>query len=64
MVFKQLSIHGSAVGNRRDALEVLDLVARGIVKPHVRTEKMENLNEVFEDMERGLISGRVVIDLS
>ncbi|OJJ65611.1 hypothetical protein ASPBRDRAFT_35810 [Aspergillus brasiliensis CBS 101740] len=64
MVFKQLSIQGSAVGNRRDALEVLDLVARGIIKPHVRTETMEKLKEVFEDMAKGLISGRVVIDLA
>ncbi|KAI7972925.1 hypothetical protein EIK77_000812 [Talaromyces pinophilus] len=64
MIFRQLSIQGSAVGNRRDALEVLDLVARGIIKPHVRTEKMEKLKEVFEDMDKGLISGRVVIDLA
>ncbi|CEL02070.1 Putative Alcohol dehydrogenase [Aspergillus calidoustus] len=64
MIFKQLSIQGSAVGNRRDALEVLDLVARGIIKPHVRTEKMEKLKEVFEDMDKGLISGRIVIDLA
>ncbi|KAL3442009.1 chaperonin 10-like protein [Aspergillus insuetus] len=64
LVFKQLAIQGSAVGTRRDALEVPDLVARGIVKPHVRAEKIEKLKEVFEKMDKGLISGRVVIDLS
>lgn len=64
LVFKQLLIQGSAVGNRRDALEVLDFVARGIIKPHVRTEKLGKLTEVFEDMDQGRLNGRVVIDLS
>ncbi|GAB1210387.1 hypothetical protein APSETT445_009179 [Aspergillus pseudonomiae] len=50
LVLKQISIEGSAVGNRRDALEVLDFVARGIIKPHVRTEKLEKLTSIFEEM--------------
>ncbi|KAE8375820.1 chaperonin 10-like protein [Aspergillus bertholletiae] len=64
LVFKQIKIEGSAVGNRRDALEVLDFVARGIIMPHVRTEKLEKLTSVFEDMHCGKLNGRVVIDLA
>ncbi|KNG81752.1 alcohol dehydrogenase 2 [Aspergillus nomiae NRRL 13137] len=64
LVLKQISIEGSAVGNRRDALEVLDFVARGIIKPHVRTEKLEKLTSIFEEMHCGKLNGRVVIDLS
>lgn len=46
MVFKQANIVGVAVGTRKDALEVLDFAARGIVKTHFRTEKMDKLTEV------------------
>lgn len=46
LVFKQLNICAVAVGTRRDAIECLDFAARGIVKTHFRTEKMEKLAEV------------------
>ena len=46
MVFKELNIRASAVGNRRDAIECMDMAARGIVKTHYRLEKMENLTQV------------------
>lgn len=54
---------GVAVGDRREAIETLDLAARGIIKTHFRTEKMENLTEVFEQMHKGELTGRVVLDL-
>lgn len=60
----QAQIIGSAVGNQREALEVLDLAARGLVRTHFRIEKMENLTGVFEEMSQGKMQGRVVLDLS
>ena len=48
IVFKQANICAVAVGSRRDAIECLDFAARGIVKTHFRTEKMEKLTEVSE----------------
>ncbi|KAG0650920.1 Alcohol dehydrogenase II [Hyphodiscus hymeniophilus] len=56
-------IKGSSVGNRREALEVLDMAARGLVKTHFRIEKMEQLTEVFQEMSGGKMLGRVVLDL-
>ncbi|KAI1946088.1 hypothetical protein LOZ57_003839 [Ophidiomyces ophidiicola] len=64
LIFKQLSIVGSAVGNRQEAIETMDFAARGIIKTHFRVEKMEKLTEVFEEMEKGQLQGRVVLDLS
>lgn len=64
LVAKALSIVGVAVGDRREARECLDFAARGIVKPHYRIEKMEKLTSIFEEMERGTLQGRVVLDLS
>ncbi|KAG9242405.1 alcohol dehydrogenase-like protein [Calycina marina] len=63
MVGQELTIKGSAVGNQREVLEVLDMAARGIVKTRTRIEKMENLTEVFKEMSEGKMQGRVVLDL-
>lgn len=63
MVAQEFSIRGSAVGNQRDALEVLEMASRGIVKTRLRVEKMENLTEVFQEMSDGKMKGRVVLDL-
>lgn len=63
IIAKQCNIIGSAVGNRQDALEVLDFAARGIIKAHVRIEKMHSLTKVFQEMDKGKLQGRVVLDL-
>jgi alcohol dehydrogenase, propanol-preferring len=64
MVAKELSIRGVAVGDRREAIETLEFAERGIVKTHFRTEKMDKLTSIFEEMERGELKGRVVLDLT
>lgn len=61
---RHATITGSAVGNRTDAIETLEFAARGIIKSHFRTEKMEALTDVFKEMEEGKVQGRVVLDLS
>lgn len=50
VVFKQLTITGTAVGNRKDATEVLDFAVRGVVKIHTRVEPLEKLDEVSTNM--------------
>ena len=64
LIGKHIKILGSAVGTRREAIETMEFAARGIIKPHFRLEKMEKLTEVFEEMHRGELKGRVVLDLS
>jgi len=63
MIFKSHTITSSVVGNRKEAIEVLEFAARGIVKTHIREEKMEKLTEVFQEMHDGKMIGRVVLDL-
>jgi propanol-preferring alcohol dehydrogenase len=46
LMSKQQTITGVAVGSQKEALEVLDFAARGIVRVHYRVEKMENLTQV------------------
>lgn len=61
---KQLTITGSAVGNRHEAIRTLDFAERGVIKAHHAIEKLENLTDIFERMEQGKLQGRVVLDLS
>lgn len=60
-VSKALRVVGSFVGNRQDAVEALDFVARGKVVPQVEVGKLEDVGEVFGRLERGEVSGRVVV---
>lgn len=64
MIANQLTIIGSAVGNRQDAIDTLDFAARGVLKCHTVVEKMGNLTTVFDDMQNGRLQGRVVLDLA
>ncbi|KAJ5496581.1 Polyketide synthase enoylreductase [Penicillium fimorum] len=64
IVSKQWNITGSAVGSRAEAIETMEFAARGVIKVHYRTEKMDALTEVFKEMEEGKLQGRVVLDLS
>lgn len=63
LITRAQKIVGVAVGDRQEAIETLDLAARGIITTHFRTEKLENLTEVFEQMKKGELNGRVVLDL-
>lgn len=63
MVGKQLAIVGSTVGNRREADETMDMAKRGVVRTHIRAEKLENISSVFREMKAGNLQGRVVVDL-
>jgi propanol-preferring alcohol dehydrogenase len=47
LIGKELSIMGSSVGTRKDAIEVLEFASRGIVKVHVKDEKLDKLTEVM-----------------
>jgi propanol-preferring alcohol dehydrogenase len=61
IVLKGLTVRGSIVGTRRDMVEALDFYARGQIHPTVATRKLDEINEIFDEMTRGAIDGRIVI---
>lgn len=61
MVINGLTVRGSIVGTRADMIEALDFYARGLIHPTVTTRKLEEINDIFDEMKRGAIDGRVVI---
>lgn len=44
-VYKSITIHGSYVGNRQDAIECVDIAATGAVKVHYAEKHIDDLEE-------------------
>ena len=64
LVIKGLRITGNLVGSLKECMEAVDLVRRGAVKPVVKVRPFKDLPQVYEEMEKGDISGRVVLQIA
>ena len=62
IVLNGITLRGSIVGTRLDLQEALAFAGEGAVKAAVRTERLEDINSVFDRMRAGQIEGRVVLD--
>lgn len=63
-VLKGITVRGSIVGTRNDLQEVFDLHAQGKTTVEYSTRDLETVNEDFESVEAGEVSGRLVFDLT
>lgn len=63
IVLRGVTIRGSSVGTRQDMEEALDFAARGLVKSHVTVDKIENVNEIMNQIASNAVVGRVVLKL-
>jgi propanol-preferring alcohol dehydrogenase len=63
-VLNGITVRGSIVGTRLDLQEALDFAGQGKVRATVATEKLENVNSVFDRMRKGEIEGRIVLDMA
>lgn len=63
-VLNGITVRGSIVGTRLDLQEALAFAGTGRVKATVKTERLENINDVFARMHRGEIEGRIVLDFA
>ena len=61
LVGGELRVVGSAVGTRQDLRAVLELAASGKLRCRTESAPLEEVNQVFERMRAGRISGRVVL---
>ena len=57
MVLNGVTVRGSIVGSRLDLQESLQFAAEGKVRATVATERLENINHVFDRMRSGQIEG-------
>jgi len=52
-VFKSITIHGSYVGNRQDAIECINIAASGAVKVHYQLKSIDDLEKCVLSFCRG-----------
>lgn len=63
-VLDGIKIVGSLVGTRKDLEEAFAFGAEGLVIPVVETVPVDTAPQVFEEMEKGQITGRKVLDFT
>ncbi|MDI1744547.1 alcohol dehydrogenase AdhP, partial [Staphylococcus aureus] len=61
LVLDGIEVVGSLVGTRQDLREAFEFAAENKVTPKVQLRKLEEINDIFEEMENGTITGRMVI---
>lgn len=62
MVMGGTTVRGSIVGTRLDMIEALSFFAEGKVRTVVKTDKLENINGIFDDLQNGRVDGSIVLD--
>ncbi|WP_105190180.1 alcohol dehydrogenase AdhP [Pseudoalteromonas sp. T1lg48] len=62
-VLNGVSVVGSIVGTRKDLEECLEFAARGKVKAIITEKHLDDINDIFADMEKGEITGRIVMNM-
>lgn len=62
--FKNLHIIGTLVGTMQDTAAALDYARRGLLKNISEVRGMSAMSEAVQQLKRGEIAGRVVIDFN
>ena len=63
-VLNRYTVRGSIVGTRKDMQEALAFAIEGKVKATVTAARLEDINDVFDDMRKGKIDGRIVLEIA
>ena len=62
-LFKSVHMMASITGTVEEMRELVQLAAEGKVKTHIgRTASLSEINQVFEELEKGTYTGRAIID--
>jgi propanol-preferring alcohol dehydrogenase len=62
VVLKRITVRGSLVGTRADMREALELAAYHRISAHTEIQPVDEINDVFDRLQRGIVQGRVVLD--
>ena len=63
-VLDGIQVIGSLVGTRKDLEEAFQFGAEGLVVPVVQKRPIEDAVAIFDEMEKGQIQGRMVLDFT
>lgn len=62
-VLNRYTVRGSIVGTRKDMQEAVEFAVEGKVKATIHKAKLEDINDVFDQMKAGKIDGRIVLEI-
>ncbi len=62
-VLNRYTVRGSIVGTRKDMQEAVAFAVEGKVKATIHKAKLEDINDVFDQMKAGKIDGRIVLEI-
>lgn len=62
-VLNRYTIRGSIVGTRKDMQEAVAFAIEGKVTATVRGAKLEDINSIYDEMRKGEIEGRIVLEI-
>ncbi|MBD3629841.1 MULTISPECIES: alcohol dehydrogenase AdhP [Cyclobacteriaceae] len=62
-VLNRYTVRGSIVGSRKDLQEAIDFAMEGKVTTTVKSAPLEDINLIFDQMKKGQIEGRMVLDI-
>jgi len=63
VVLKRITVRGSIVGSRKDAIEALDFAARGEVESDIKTIQLDEIVGAIDRLRSGKVEGRTVIEM-
>ncbi len=63
-VLNRFTVRGSIVGTRKDMQEAIEFALDGKVKATIHPTRLEDINTVFDEMKKGEIQGRVVLEIA
>jgi propanol-preferring alcohol dehydrogenase len=63
-VLNRFTVRGSIVGTRKDMQEAIGFAVEGKVKATIHIAKLEDINDVLEQMKKGEIEGRIVLNIA
>ncbi len=64
VVLKRLTVRGSIVGTRQDLREALSIAQDYNIRPSIEVQPLSAINDVFARLEKGDVTGRVVLDMA
>jgi len=62
-VLNGVSVVGSIVGTRKDLQECLEFAVQVKVRSIIEEKRLDDINEIFDDMLKGEINGRIVVTI-
>ncbi|MBV8106289.1 MAG: alcohol dehydrogenase AdhP [Hyphomicrobiales bacterium] len=63
VVMNRITIRGSIVGTRKDLAEAIEFASEGKVRAHIHKARLDDINQIFNDLEAGKVDGRMVITI-